>query len=113
MNKSTKTENRSYKVGFSKGLPRVWIDGAVLPQYGFAPQTHYAKDLKPGKIVLTVDPESKRVVTGRDSNAKPIIDLRAQDMFDFIGEDRRAELEAGTLRVDVTFAQDKITIKLL
>lgn len=110
-------ETRNFKVGYSKEMPRVWIDGAVLVQYGFSTGTSYTVDLKPGRIELlawsdsgTKVPAGARTVTGREGG-KPIIDLRSQAMFTFIG-DRCVELADGTLRVAVTFKPGRIVITL-
>lgn len=104
-------ETRNYKVGFSKEQPRVWLDGPVLTQYGFAPGAPYTVEtFKPGKIVLVTDKDGPRIVSGRASG-KPIIDLRSHAMFEFIAG-RDAELKAGTLRVSVTFMPGRIVVNL-
>lgn len=104
-------ETRTYKVGFSKGQPRVWLDGAVLSQYGFAPGVSFmVETFKPGKIVIVADKGGPRIVSGRASG-KPIIDLRSHAMFEFI-DGREEELKNGTLRVAVTFSAGRIVVIL-
>lgn len=104
-------ETRNFKVGYSKEMPRVWIDGAVLVQYGFGIGTMYTVDMKAGRIVLQATEEGTRKVTGRNPQM-PIIDLRSKGMFEFINS-REAELKAGTLRVDITFSEGRIVVKLV
>ena len=56
---------------------RIWIEGPRLTRAGFhSKQTPYTVTIDNGVITLTVDPTSKRRVSGK--GIKPVIDMRSK-----------------------------------
>jgi hypothetical protein len=97
----------SYKVGLSKGRPRIWIDGKKLAEAGFVGGSTYYYEVWAGMIVCSLDkkrvpsgPDRGRKVTGRP-DGKPIIDI--------VGSDVEAAFP-GVSRVVATFTKGMIVI---
>ena len=85
---------------------RVWIEGDRVKASGFRYHRKYTTEYKPGSIVLKLDSDGKRKVSGRkragDTEWTPIIDLCGAKVSASLGE---AE------RVSVTYQPNLITIK--
>jgi hypothetical protein len=119
-------EVRVYKIGQSKGRPRIWLDGKAVASSGFLPGTHYwlqewSSNMKGmyfecgldliSESVLNRDSIQRcldtgcqrRKVSGRPSG-RPIINI-AGSILDSI-----VEVEGAT-HVEVEFGQGTIMIK--
>ena len=68
----------------NKGM-RIWLEGEDLNDSGFTPNTQYSIEMSDNKILLTVDPTSKRKVTNSKKNGqdRPIIDLQNKKICKF------------------------------
>ena len=68
----------------SKGF-QIWLEGNDLTEAGFSVKTPYSIEMSENKILLTVDPTSKRKVTNSKKNGqdRPIIDLQNKKIGKF------------------------------
>lgn len=93
------------KAGLNRGKRRIWIEGKDLLNAGFGQNTRFDSEFLNGSIILTLNPEGGRKVSGKikpNGEFHPIIDL--------IGE-KVAQSINNSERVNVTYAAGKITIK--
>ena len=90
------------KIGAARQQPhsRVWIEGTRVAQAGFAVGTHYTLTEKFNTLILTIDAQGKRKVSGKGD--KPIIDVTG----DLI---RRVFVGRDTVTVD--YVAGKIVIR--
>lgn len=92
-------------VGQNKGTPRIWLEGNKLDQAGFTAGTKYTVDIKRENIVLSLDPEGLKKVSGKNITPEyrmPVIDMHNAGLADFL---------AGATQVNVNYQLGVITIK--
>ena len=71
-----------YKVGFHRNSSRIWLDNeSDLNSAGFNCTKHYKVEYQSGKIVLTIDNDGNRKVSGK--KGKPVIDLCSKKIIGF------------------------------
>lgn len=78
-------------LGENRGKPRVWIEGARLNEAGFEMGLHYSisVDKRSKKLVLSLDADGERKVSGKMKNDKPhpVIDITTPALLEmFEGE---------------------------
>ena len=68
----------------TKGF-QIWLEGNDLTEAGFSVKTPYSIEMSDNKILLTVDPTSKRKVTNSKKNGqdRPIIDMQNKKICKF------------------------------
>jgi DNA (cytosine-5)-methyltransferase 1 len=91
-------ETQTYTVRANKGKPRIWLEGKRLAASQFKQGTRYTVEHGEGYVILTVDPEGKRKVSGKPD--RPIVDLMGKACGD---------LDTGTFVV-VAYTENKISI---
>lgn len=92
-------------VGQNKGTPRIWLEGNKLDQAGFVAGIKYTVQVKRENIILTLDPNGEKKVSGKTITPEyrqPVIDLHNAGLADFL---------AGSTQVNVNYQQGVITIK--
>jgi len=96
------------KLGYNKGIRRLWIEGADLRCAGFvAKETHYIRTYDGETLTLYLDaitadtiiPSCPYKVSGKGDN--PIIDITGTDLADFFD---------GVDQVEVSFFPNEIRI---
>lgn len=92
------------KVKQTANSSRIWIEGKKLIGAGFLPNTCYTIKYNKKSIVLTLDQNGTRKVTGsvRNGNPRPIIDLHSK---------LNADVFAVGDVLTVTYVTGKITFK--
>lgn len=70
---------RSTKIGMNRSKPRVWIEGAALIQAGFARGDKFSATIKEGRLVIQLDADGARTVSGKGD--KPIVDIATGDLL--------------------------------
>ena len=92
-----KTTTKELNIGWNKGRPRLWLEGAVLAEAGFNRGDHYKVRIDRNLLELKIDPEGKRKVSGKAD--KPIIDMT--------GKTLEAAGFSGDMRVKITGSPGK------
>jgi DNA (cytosine-5)-methyltransferase 1 len=96
------------KAGLNKGKRRLWLEGKELLAAGFTKGATFTVGFAPGYVVLELDPNGKRRVSGKikpSGEFHPIIDLTG---------DKLAEALPGTgdfVPVQVTFTNGRIVAR--
>lgn len=99
------------KVGQHRNNRRIWLEGKRLEACGFSKGTSYymVMDVRNRKLVLKVDSNGDRIVSGRNSGARilPIIDICNADITQHI-----TRVMGGPVRVRVVFFSERIEITI-
>ena len=94
------------KLTTHRGNKRIWLEGKRLSSIGFNRHTKYSVVVnhETGKMVLRIDPNGVRVVSGRKRGEKetPILDLDNVEVTKFLGEAKR---------IRATFSKGRILIE--
>lgn len=93
------------KIGTNKDRPRLWIEGVKLAAAGFTRGAAYSIAFEEGRMVLTLNENGERSVSGKTKNAReiPILDISLKALEDTFGQDAR---------VRVLFSQGRIEVSL-
>ncbi len=92
-------------IGTNKGNPRLWIEGVKLGAAGFMRGARYSISFGDGRMILSLDPEGSRTVSGKTRHEReiPILDIALKSLEDIFG--------AGS-RVRVVFTHGRIEVSL-
>lgn len=71
------------KVGANRGSPRVWLEGLEAAVAGFHPGQRYDIEVRGKTLVLQVNPDGSRVVSGKTigERVNPVIDLNSRTLL--------------------------------
>lgn len=76
----------SRKIGRNRGIKRLWLEGAILLENGFAHGAAWSLTKnEDGSLMISVNPEGNRRVAG--TVARPIIDINSKavlEAFDLV-----------------------------
>jgi DNA (cytosine-5)-methyltransferase 1 len=92
-------------IGTNKTRPRLWIEGVKLGAAGFTKGARYTLSFEDGTMILELDPDGSRKVSGKTRHGRdiPIMDIALKELDDHFGTDAR---------VRVVFTQNRITVSL-
>jgi len=76
---------QSYTVRANKGRARIWLEGKRLTAAGFAVGARFSPEVIEGALVLRLDPNGSRRVSGKGE--RPIIDMSGGSCDPFITGD--------------------------
>lgn len=76
---------QNYVVRANKGRARIWLEGKRLTAAGFAVGDRFTIDVIEGALVLRLDPNGSRKVSGKGE--RPIIDISGGSCDPFITGD--------------------------
>jgi hypothetical protein len=71
------------KVGLNRGKRRLWLEGAVLANSGFARGTEWILSVVGETMLIDAIPEGNRKVAGTED--RPIIDINSERIFTELG----------------------------
>lgn len=97
-------------IASNKGKPRIWIEGAKLSNCGFTRGAQYSVcDLADSVLRLELDPNGRRVVSGRTRNGKdtPIIDLNMPWLRDKFGDEAKLRVVFTQGAIEVTLHHEE------
>lgn len=71
------------KIGKNRDAPRVWLEGSQAALAGFVPGTRYDIKVEGHTIVLTVNQDGSRIVSGKQigERTNPIIDINSRELL--------------------------------
>lgn len=100
--------NDTSKIGFHRGSPRIWLEGAKPASAGFMPGMRYnvAKNVEQRTLVLELALDGSRKVSKKTKAGKemPIIDINSNELLD---------MYAGEAKVRVVLSESRIEIQAL
>ena len=76
---------QSYTVRANKGRARIWLEGKRLTAAGFAAGARFSPEVIEGALVLRLNPNGSRKVSGKGE--RPIIDMSGGSCDPFITGD--------------------------
>lgn len=76
------------KIGANRGRPRIWLEGLVNERGGFTPGTRFDVTVQDNAVVLQVNGDGTRVVTGKKKAVangaerdNPVIDINSRELL--------------------------------
>jgi len=95
----------TYKLSVNRGNKRIWIEGNRLSNAGFKQHDVISATLKDDKLIIAVNPDGDRKVSGRQRKGQtkviPIIDICSSEISDAIGS---------ATHIDAVFTDKKIVV---
>jgi len=80
MNFQMKAATGTRKIGLNRGKRRLWLEGKVLMEAGFAHGENWTLTQGRGSITIEADPDGKRRVSGKAD--RPVIDILGASLGD-------------------------------
>lgn len=71
------------KIGKNRDAPRVWLEGSQAAAAGFVPGTRFDIKVEGRTVVLTVNKDGSRVVSGKQigERTNPVIDINSRELL--------------------------------
>ncbi len=96
---ATKKTPRTAKVGFHRGNPRLWFEGAWLLEAGFTPGDSFDCRGR-GSSLLIVAGEGNRTISQK--KGKPVLDVCNSIVTEILGDCERVKVVVGKGRLTIT-----------
>jgi DNA (cytosine-5)-methyltransferase 1 len=93
-------QKKDIRLGTNRGLPRLWLEGKWLAEYGFTRHTKFTvKTFTDKTLRFLIDPEGERKVSGKNSKTGdiPIIDINGALLEDFADADLTLTITPGEI----------------